>query len=283
MTKPRHVIDSFKVFPSHIELDFTTHESSVLRTIDLDDFGIEDTYTLNASINKLINEDELLVWFRGKEMIAMASYGDASFTTLDKNADIFIIKRAPESELGGWPRFLSKVLPAIALDCTPDQFIRCPASASMRAVGMYSPAAYKGLFNKYVANSIDTCLITLTKESEDKEPEIIDRLTWRSKESALGFTLNNTKELWQVSAISTKALTAVKLANAMPGTFVSKAKAADIYKYATVTRYFPQQPTAGVISQLCERANVTSELVIMLHREPGLVAYTLQEVDLLGI
>lgn len=283
MTKPRHVIDSFKVFPSHIELDFTTHESSVLRTIDLDDFGIEDTYTLNASINKLISEDELLVWFRGKEMIAMANYGDEYFTTLDKSADIFIIKRAPESELGMWPRFLSKVLPVIAIDCTPDQFARCPASASMKAVGMYSPAAYKGLFNKYVANSIDTCLITLTKESEDKEPEIIDRLTWRSKESALGFTLNNTKELWQVSAISSKALTAAKMNSAKPGTFVSKAKAADIYKYATVTRYFPQEPTAGVITQLCDRANVTSELVIMLHREPGLVAYTLQDVDLLGI
>lgn len=283
MTKPRHVIDSFRVFPSHIELDFTTHESSVLRTIDLEDFGIEDTYTLNAKINTMISEDELLVWFRNKDMIAIANYGDEGFTTLDKHVDIFTIYRTPESELGLWPRYLSKVLPMIAFNCTPDQFVRCNATATMKAVGMYSPASYKGLFNKYVANTIDSCLITMVKENEDTEPEIIDRLTWRSTESALGFTLNNTKEIWQVSAISTKALTAIKLANAMPGTFVSKAKAADIYKYATVTRYFPQQPTAGVISQLCERANVTSELVIMLHREPGLVAYTLQEVDLLGI
>lgn len=277
--------DSFYIFESHVGFDEYRINGPWVSKVEPELELIQDTESLFNYAKQILTSNTILVWFRGKSPIAFLDSTDPDFIRLDKMADLSVLHTSlviedTEELADGFKteQLVCFVFPANMLNSTLAE-IRAtkPVAQQLFKAGLDIPS-YRAMFNKFIALSDSNCLIAL-KKNEDGQPEIVDRLAWQSKESAFGFVLNTTTAVWQISIVNKQSAKALGLGEALPGTVVSKAKAAKLNKMANITRYFQSFPDFITVDKLNSIHGRENTIIIALAREAGLASYTIISQD----
>lgn len=272
-----------RYYPAWIDLSQITINAEYLHELDKDVIAAaERVENLILETQRELREDELAIWFQGKIAAGMLGNGDVEFTPLAKNVNVFDFEQAAESadETKQPEDTIAMIVPVSALELDLTEISKLKHIAAQRFFEMPNVPSYRAMFNRYVAPNKDNCMITM-QGNKNIGFTIVDSLCWNSTESAFGFILNDTKELWQVSILSSRAIAACKDIAMNVGDLVGKAAGAKIYSKASITRYFQSAPDGSTLQVMKDKYLIAGDgKVVILHRSAGLNSYIVLDSDM---
>lgn len=263
-------MDYFRTFPSYVNYDDMTYESSYLAQHELK--SKEEVLQFAA---EGLDSEEMLVWFRNKYPIAFINAGDIVITALDKSANfakVFTGADGAKSSVESKYKLTCSIYPIEFLNSSMEKLQSIDAIATRDFCGKLNMLQFKGFFSATVGGDATKFMHCLEFGSFAGAQEI-DRLTWRS--STFGpdaRILYTTTELWQVLTFKQALPDALQI----PGACISKASAAEYASEATMNRYFQFAPGSHSIDKMQQQSRAYH--VCVLHRAPNLVSFEVQDM-----
>jgi hypothetical protein len=271
--KHRNIADTFKTFPNYVGFEFMTYESSFLQELE-----ITSKKELLEYAAEQLPEDQIIVWFRGHDPIAMVAAGDIEITVLDKKANLYKVVTTVQGARVADSNKIRLICSIYPMELISDSLGSLETADAIEVCEFTSPPntlQFKGYYSSRVGNT-DTVFMLCVEAGPIGLPVEIDRLTWKS--TTFGPTrrpLYITSELYQLSIADSEAMKVIAhLVNKPVGSCISKAEAADISTNSIVTRYFQKGITFAEINKLNKHYAMTAQdKLVILHRVAGRTSY----------
>lgn len=254
-----------------------TYESSFLQELEIT--SKKDLIDYAAA---QLPEDQIIVWFRAKEPVAMIAAKEIAITVLDKKANLASVLRAGQgarvADLNK-AKLVCSIYPMHLISASMAELEAIDALDTREFTSPPNTLQFKGWYSSKVG-STDEVFMLCVEAGPFGLPVETDRLTWKS--STFGPArrpLYETSELWQISIVDSETMKVVAALLDKPvGSCIAKAQAAEISIYSSVTRYFQKRPSAADVSKLSRRyVRTASDKLMVLYRAVGVNGYELQD------